>query len=451
MRISDHIIQIVLITAILPFGRIFAQQELVPLWEHTWPFGQEGTITSSNPGSLDNHVAVDPISGKIICTINDGLNTYSEMADLLYVFTPDGTDITTVPGPVGYWRGGSPYINHNRTTDITMCDDRVFAHQYVVTYPVSVVGNLVFGGHLDSTKWIFAHRNLAAWTTGQKLITTDGSYVVYSGHNWLYCTTAEGWYVWHKYSYPADLLIHDGILYAPVMQEIQRIQISDGTQLAAIQTPGIEYEYLAFHQGSLYAAAQSSSINPIEVTKMDPEGIVDWTTIIPNTEGHILYGFTIDASGRAWVLKSNSSLWTTAAGADSHLWVVNDAELFGPYTFHERINSISSDDAHIYLTGGIDTTSTHTYLAAIQTDLITGVQGTRAPEPELSIGPNPASDQIQVIGKLLQNEAALLDSQGRSISFYPLQNSRSIPVDHLQNGVYYLKVGSRTLRFVVMH
>jgi hypothetical protein len=428
---------------------IHGQQELIPTWEHTWPFGQESSPSGVNPAVWDNHVAVDPISSKVICTINDGLSTYSDMADLLYKFTSDGIDITGIPAPLGSWRSGSAFFNQNSTSAITYYNDRIFAHQYVVIPGVGSAANLILGGPLDSVKWVFGHRNMGALITGQKFIAADSSYVVYSGHDRLHCITTEGWHVWHKYVDAREMIIADGVLYASVEDEIQRIQLADGTSLSSLPWPGGYNSQLATDGSSnLFWAAQPTSTGPIHIAKRTLDGTVIWDNTLENVEGHHIQGLAIDGSGRAWVLIGRHP-WQPWNGPDSHLWVVDEFNAFGPYTYHDRINDIAADDYMVYLTGRIDEVSDGTFLAAIETGLVTGINDVSRTDQSLTVRPNPASDHIILNGDLGSATADLFDDQGRSISTIQVRPSQPISVD-LPNGVYFLRVGSEMVRFVVL-
>lgn len=78
-----------------------------------------------------------------------------------------------------------------------------------------------------------------------------------------------------------------------------------------------------------------------------------------------------------------------------------------------------------------------------------GVGIKKVDEVSFSLYPNPATDNIIVISELTEGEASIYNVQGSMVATYQLiSNITAINVSQLSAGMYYVKIGNSTKRFV---
>lgn len=72
---------------------------------------------------------------------------------------------------------------------------------------------------------------------------------------------------------------------------------------------------------------------------------------------------------------------------------------------------------------------------------------------DLQVGPNPASDQIQITG--YDQEISILDVNGRMIQYFELdtfsgnENPQIVDVTYLPNGIYFIRSGGQAVKLLV--
>ena len=83
----------------------------------------------------------------------------------------------------------------------------------------------------------------------------------------------------------------------------------------------------------------------------------------------------------------------------------------------------------------------------------TGIVETNAIRPEIRVYPNPATNQLKIKNYELKEDEVIeiYDVVGRTLNNYQLSIVNSqliIDISHLANGIYFLKIGNNTVRFV---
>ncbi|MCB0763967.1 MAG: T9SS type A sorting domain-containing protein [Flavobacteriales bacterium] len=446
----------ILILAMSP-SLLHSQATLVPVWSHTWPYGQDPE-TISGPfigSSQDNHVAVDPITGSIHVTIDDQLELNSPHFDHLFTFAPDGTDNTPSPVPLlgtaTTGEGGEPE-NIESTRDLVVRNGIVY-HQR----------ELNLGFFSNGTAGSICARNAAGeqWRVGlgrnwvdRGMVLVDGDGVVAVrpvAGNIMTFVDPEGW--------PERLVpdggswtIRDAALAGNEVLgltdgELLRFDRSTGTLMGPpvpLFTNGTGHLITSDGQHVIYV--YSPSDGGILCASADVEGNVLWEVYLPEAIDYT--ELELDTSGRPWLTGDRQS------GGDAPMLVVIGADggAFWTFTYGATMNDLAMGNGQAYITGRLTNGDNSTYLIAVSTEITVGEPVTEAPVTGLTVYPSPASSTLHIAGGSRILLSRVFDATGQEVQA-TMPGNGALDVSGLVPGVYFLQAttasGLITRRFAV--
>jgi hypothetical protein len=184
-----------------------------------------------------------------------------------------------------------------------------------------------------------------------------------------------------------------------------------------------------------FVGAASSSLQVTTDSTLLPPSIT--TKSLPNGEVGTPYSETLTAIGDypiTWGLKSGNLPDGLTLDPDGE--IAGEPTVAGTFSFTVKAtNSVSEDTKELSI-------------------VITKAEGIVEMDnyPSSRVYPNPTTSQLTIEnGELTMNNVAIFDIMGRTINNYQLSivnYQLIIDVSHLANGMYYLKVGNKTVRFV---
>ena len=134
----------------------------------------------------------------------------------------------------------------------------------------------------------------------------------------------------------------------------------------------------------------------------------------------------------------------TSSEADSYQWYLNDVQIVG-----------AVNQTYIFTQNGIyfvEITNEYGCTAKSREINVTDLGIVIITNHELRIYPNPAQDQLRIERQQAEGstqQAEIYDIYGRKLSaFCLLPSVTTIDISHLANGIYFLKIGNKTARFV---
>lgn len=434
---------------------LLAQTPLQPQWIHTWPFGMdEYSLMSYVPPWMDNQVVVDPITGLIHTTVSDEDMLYSPRAELLYTFSPDGTELTDPVIPV---IGNVPFpglytapVNAIALTDLTVHNGKVYSGH---TYRLMVGGNDLDWGHFYAGGPLGGDRWKATLGDGS---IAPGMLRLAAGPNGLmlgnYGFDQQGVFRWRAELdiTPRQLVAAEQVTFALAGNEVHRIVMSDGT----VMPPSIPVHPLTerfdVRNDHIHHARVMDS-DQVVVGKMDLNGQVLWEQSFNLVTQPVITELVVDDLGRTWISCSilDPSLGTMVGGY--LLGVDANGTILGTYTYGDALHSMATDGSALYITGWSANTGTETFLIRVDIDLITQLGGpTIADGDLLRAWPNPASRSLFLQLPDRTGSLGLLDVQGRVVRSWAVpRNSPQIEVEinDLAPGRYMLRATARDAVF----
>lgn len=412
---------------------LFAQQQLQPLWQHIWEFGQDDPMFIV-PAARDNHVVVDPITGLVHCTVDDQLSTYSDRAELIYTFSPDGTDLTSDPPPLVGLQSPviEPLINSYSTRDLKIHNGRVLASQLLRGSTYNFNNHVVCDGPQGSP-WVTSYHlgDAGPDLFGFHSVAMDDQYVVLAGPP-LMVFDANGWFQWKSDQSGLRAFLHGDIIYTATEGEIRRFQLVDGTPLSPFSTTQSSFMPMTFNASNIYwAEVFSGSLN---ATSLSLEGDPVWDIQIPVDPTYTVRTIAMDANGRLWCVLNSYD----ANVPDIVVRIEMDGSSFTSYFYGHRMNEIATDGDRIYITGQLDQTTSETYLIGVDASLPTSIAGVEGGQ-DFNIWPNPAQDILNVgPARVDWTHATICDACGRIIRTFARTDLTSIDVHDLEQGAYFL-------------
>ena len=275
------------------------------------------------------------------------------------------------------------------------------------------------------------------------LILTDGELRRYGPTGWpdgsISVTPAEGMAV----------LGNEAVLGAP--PSISSIDRSAMTPLPPIVVPstGTATTSICLANGSStfnYAALNSNGTMDVGLADINSGPIWSTTISIPSQAQATAYH--VDEQGDLWIAVAHNATGVATLGV---LYRFHSSDgSFGVNSFSRRIDGIASNGSRLFLTGRMTGSTSDTYVAAFDIDLITDVPS--AESCALRFYPNPASTELRVDGLPPgTSRLTVTDVTGRIVKEVqgPCPGSMSIPVTDLPNGTFVLRssgAGTTTMR-----
>lgn len=438
-------------------GSSMAQSALVPVWSHTWPYGQDlqplpvGFPTSV---SQDNHLAFDASTGQVHVTIDDQMQQVSPHFDYLFTFDANGTDLTVSPVPMlGSVSTGPDEIGQNTesTRDLVARNGRIL-HQrelFIGFFPISTAGSIC-AQSASGPLWRMGLGNESVYR-GIMLVDDAGVVAVRpTGGQIMAFIDPEGW---------PQRLVPDGgqgTIRDAVLAGSEILGLTDGQLLRFDRTTGaslgspvelfsggsgqlistdgqrVYFAYSLWGGGSAWACA-------------DLSGNVLWQHSLP-----VQLTFTeleVDGYGRPWLIGNPEN-----AGDPPMLIVTgSDGGAFETFTYGATMNDLAMGDGQAYITGQLTNGDNTTYLIAVSTEISTGETMAEAPTTGLTLFPTPANSTLMLAGERIV-ASRVFDATGQQVQA-PLLGNGMLDVSRLVTGMYFLEAqtasGLITKRFTV--
>ena len=422
-----------------------AQQQLVPLWQHSWPFGQGDEFLGDPPGT-DNHVTVDPVTGVVYCTVDDAWKNGSQRGEYLFTFDPDGLDLTPEPPPLvahTVVQDNTFFQNINGTTALAAGDGRLYGtHRFSA---ITDRGSFAMGGPLDGTRWTTSLFQPAPWP-GEELrhVAVDGDRVVVEGNGTLLGLSTAGlplWRVTVGSTNVQGMTAHNGMLYLVVNGAIRRHALEDGAVQDPWPGPGAPFGkvFLTVANDQLFTLHTNTG-GTYTVTKRDLAGTQAWAYDLLLPGAHEAKGLVVDGLGRAWC--AISPMYNEGEPVGPGMVAMVSAEgtssqffLYGTY-----LRSIAGHNNRIFITGAVAGEEFHTYLAAFDAQLPTGTVQTTRPRA-FTLYPNPSRGQVWLQGPMDRvSRMHVVDGSGRLVWQGAAQPGQALELGHLAPGSYLLGV-----------
>jgi len=423
--------------------RLVAQAPLVPAWENTWPFGQDGQPLLA-PTGKDNHVTVDAATGLIYCTISDEDLLLSPRNELVFSFDAAGNDVTPeVPRVLGkaqfQYLYDSPYNGH-ATFGFHVFDGKVIAaHSYSQE---GTWAPYITGGPLETDRWLMnADLPLPGPVAFSVAIGDGGALIQADGR--VMCVEPGGWMKWRHSTASSTraCAVHNGVAWLlNSTGQVERVQMNDGTVLPSIAVAE-GGQYFAVNDDHVFQASADFAGN-ITVVKTDLFGAqVYSTTTNVGTMGE-LTGLVVDDTGRAWTTFTvqdvdNVAVSGQLVGFDPAGGVI------GRSVYGASMNGIATDGERLFITGWSNTATSETYLLAAEASLITSTEDTDMDRTGLLVWPQPASDELDLKLPHGATSITLLDGLGRIVRSWPsaaFAERATLDVSGIAQGSYIVRV-----------
>lgn len=418
----------------------FAQTPLEPTWVRTWSYGQGDGFIS--PPAADNHVAVDAATGEVRLTVDDEFELTSPRWDMLYTTAPDGMDLTPLPVPMlGSVPAGEFPVNMESTVDLAALDGEVFqASERSVGIGSGTAGSGCIV-RADGSRWrigfgtafpIYSNSRVVADAEGSVWIRSlDGTVGAMQG------VDAQGWLLWTR-PYAPLTPFNEAVLLGNQVHAcrggiVRVVARANGAPQGSytIHSGGNTFTQLATDGTNVFFAYTDGT--NIMLGARTTAGSELWTFGIESD--YVPTELKVSATGHAW-LTCNSS---TGEGPGM-LIVVNPDGMAQWFTYGASMNDLDLDAEQAYITGRSNTTSSETYLIAVQQDQVTWIQSEPAPV-QLSIFPQPASDVLNVRSDRTVLSAQVRDAGGRLVH-EQTGNTSTLNVSSLANGTYVLALST---------
>lgn len=234
------------------------------------------------------------------------------------------------------------------------------------------------------------------------------------------------------------VLGNDVVLGAP--PSITHIDRNDLTTLAPVVVPssGTSTAAVCLANGSAtfnYAAVNSNGIMDVGLADINAGPIWNTTITLP-AQAHPT-AYHVDEQGDLWIAVAMNATGVATLGLLYRFRYQEGSNVVNSYS--RRIDGIASNGSRLFLTGRVAGSTSNTYLAAFDTDLITNLAGTGS--SAMRIHPNPSSTELRVDGLPPGiTRLTITDATGRSVLSMgaPFTGSMRIPVGDLPNGTYLL-------------
>lgn len=438
-RYSYHILTWACLTGLA----VQAQEPLIPLWSHVDPFGAGSSFIS--PDVLSTRISYDHGTDRIYRSIIGTWDGYK-----IQVFDPEGTDLT--PSPPVELHGIPPGdYQVNQIVQLSATNDTLSA---IVHGEVSGTDDLnwlkVLG--TDGSPYYLLGTGPTALNDFHRdaigtLVLTDDELRRYGPSGWPEANIAV--------SNAESMAVLGDVVVLGVPPLISRIDRNAMTALAPIAVPGLgsASSGVCLANGSStfnFAALNGNGLMILGLADINSGPIWSTTISIPAQAQPTAYH--VDEQGDFWIAVAHNATDIATLGL---LYRFDYSG--GPYgvnSFSRRIDGIASSGGRLFLTGRQAGSTSDTYLAAFDTDLITSIECEGA--VQISLLPNPASDLLN-IRSIAQGtkRVQLMDATGRSLKELtgPFGTTLNFSVADLAPGSYFVRIeglaGSATLPFQV--
>lgn len=368
------------------------------------------------------------------------------------VFDTDGNDLTPTPSLTLHGIDGEYDGRMNQVIRLTAVNDTIAAivrHGFIYDETSPSLFNWLKVLGTDGNPYLLLGNGPIAMNDFHRdvqgtLVLTNDELRKYGPANWPDGSIAA------PQALGMAVLGNDVVVGAP--PSIAHIDRSNLTAFAPIAVPssGAAGSGICITNGGStfnYAALNSNGIMDVGLADVNFGSIWSTTIAIPGPAFPTAYH--VDAQGDFWIAVAQSG-----TGLLYRFHFMSGS--YGVNSYSRRIDGIASSSSELFLTGRVAGTSSDTYLAAFETDLITGVASTEA--STLRFYPNPASSELSVDGLAPgTTRLTVTDATGRDVLELngPFTSSMNISVTEVPNGTYLLRSGCGALvnarLFTVMH
>lgn len=408
---------------------VHAQEPLTPLWQHIDPFGAGSILCCSDV--FYTRLSYDPDSDRLYRSV-----LQFNLAPIGYrtqVFDTEGNDLTPTT-PIALAELPLADLETTHIVQLSSVNDTLSA---IVRY-----------------EDYFSTTNDLNWL---KVLGTDGSpyYLVglgplplrafYRDENGTLILTDSELRRYGPTGWPnGSIAVQNGERMAVMGNDVvlgvppafSRIDRSTMTSLDPILVPstGTATSGICIANGATtfnYAALSTNGQMDVGLADISTGPI--WSTIISLPSGAQPTAYHVDEQGDFWI-----AVVQNGVGLLHRFHLTGGPH--GVNSFSRRIDGIDSHNGRLFLTGRVTGTTSSTYLAAFDIDVITGVPSERV--ANLSVSPNPANDLLFLHGSTSSTEGWILDPTGKTVQRMAQGelSSSSIAIGDLAAGSYRLCV-----------
>ncbi|MBK9513911.1 MAG: T9SS type A sorting domain-containing protein [Flavobacteriales bacterium] len=425
-----------LMASLLP-SFLQGQTPLVPVWSHTWPYGQEGSFNSIP--WRDNHVAVDPITGLVHVTVDDEFEVASTRWDYLFTFAPDGIDLTPAPPPLLGSTAPNPMAfpaNQEGTASLMARDGKVFHARERRNDTYGNVGSVHC--HENGPRWqLSLGRDLFGSSDARLLVDEYGTIIFRRTQDLnfgFFALDPNGWIQWSRnftgmLEFDCAVIVSNEV-HAVREGTVHRLDRTTGEPLGTYPVLANQPRTEISSNGTDLFFCYAGGNGSITVEERTISGDLVWTRTVstgPPDDGNLPFDLEVDPAGRPWVI---TQLGIYVLGSDG------GAE--ERFVYGARINDVAFSEDRAYITGMLDNAGNTTYLIAVNMDLTTMV-AEQALEPALVLYPQPASTTVYLQRAGRVHSARVLSISGQVISTLGAPFNR-VNVEHLPVGTYVLEL-----------
>lgn len=429
-RFSSSILALACKTSLV----VQAQVPLTPLWEHVDPYGAGSWYPVSDIRST--RVTFDSTSGRIYRSI---MGTAWGGFYHVQVFDTVGNDLTPTPSVTLHGIDGDNDGLMTQVIRLTAVNDTLAA---IVRY--GLISGGTSGGLFNWLKVLGTDGSpyflLGSGPIAMSDFHRDGQSTLVLTNDELYRYGPTNWpdgSIVVPQALGMAVLGNDVVLGPP--PSLTHIDRSNLTALAPITVPssGAATSSICIANGSSsfnYAALNSNGIMDVGLADVNLGPI--WNTTITIPAPAFPTAYHVDEQGDFWI-----AVVQNGTGLLYRFRFLGGS--YGVNSYSRRIDGIANDSSWLFLTGRVAGSSSNTYLAAFDTDLITDVASPEA--NPFCFYPNPANSQLRVDG-LAPGTTRLIvtDATGRNVLELngPFAGSIDITVAELPNGTYLLRSAS---------
>ena len=444
-----RIVALILSLACTPRFAVQAQEPLTPLWSHVDPYGAGSLLASYDV--LSTRVAYDQGTDRIYRAIIE----FSPGGPYrIQVFDTEGNDITPSPPVLLYGIDPGDYqVTH--IIQLSVTNDTLSA----------IVRGEVYFNETDDLNWL-------------KVMRTDGNPIYLFGcgstplnafHRDMQGTLILAGDELRRYGptgWPdGDIsapqtggiaVLGDDVVLGvpPFLTHIDRSTMTTATSILVPSSASATTGVCLANLGSTFNYAATTSNGTMDLGLADINTGLIWARTILVPSGLVPTAYHVDENGDFWIAFVNHVTGVTDQGLLYRFHYSSGS--YGVNSFSRRIDGIASSGTTLFLTGRVTGSTSDTYLAAFDIDLITDVPSTDV--NALRIYPTPASTELRMDGLSPgTSRLTVTDVTGRFVKEMqgPFNGSMSIPVSDLPNGTYVLRsfgAGPTTMRsFSVLH